>query len=439
MIPSAEDSNVVLNVTSRMKFLPVVTSFVEQAARAISLGKKEALALTLAAEEIFTYLCHLTASSHNLKIWCMDMGYGVRTKFIFAAADFPLQVFNLTASISIDEDTSPEEMGLLIASRSVDRFEFFGDDTNSFHLLLIKEKSYPEIPLKAAVPVPALAQCEIVQPDADNLKVFADRVLQHYPEILTPRVCRYPGKLVDMVSSGNMQAALATDPSGTIGAGILWAFYNSRIIECFGPFVFNQPAAAAISEALLETCLGNIAHASAVVLINRFPTPEIPPGYFELLGSLNVQTSSVVTERYVCFRQLKEDPGALIWGHTDIEDFLRREYERLSLPRKIRMFQDAGETQNTASVLSTVFDRARRRVNLRPVRSGADMVQNIKRHIQFLQKESAAEIFFEIDTGRSWQPAFVPALLQNGFKPKLLVPYGGSADMIIFQWGPASS
>ena len=443
MIPSADDSNVVLNVTSRMKFLPVVTSFVEQTARAISLGKKEALALTLAAEEIFTYLCRLTTSICNLKIYCTDMGYGVRTDFVFAAANFSLRAFNLTAAVAVDDTASLDEMGLLIASRSVDWFEFFEDQEHTLHLSLIKEKRYPEVKPEAVLPVQPSTQFEIVRADSDNLKVFAGRVLRYYPEILTPTVCRYPGKLVDMVSSGSMSAALALDSSKTADAevegGILWAPFNQHTIECFGPFVFNHPASNAISEALLDTCMGDIAHTPSVALINRFPTPELPPGYFESLGTLDIRSSGAVTTMPVYFRQLKEDPGARVWGHVDIEAFLRREYDRLSLPRRITMFQDVGEMQNSDSVLSTIFDRIRGQITLSPVCPGTDMARNIKQHIQLLQNESAAEIFFEIDTGRSWQLAFVPALLQNGFKPKMLVPYGSSADMITFQWGPASS
>ncbi len=441
MTLSANDSNVVLNITSRMAFLPVVTSFVEQTAKAMTLGKNEALALTLAAEEIFTYLCRLTTSICNLKIYCADMGYGVRTDFVFAAANFCLRAFNLTATVAVDDAASLDEMGLLIASRSVDWFDFFEDQDHTLHLSLIKEKRYPEVKPEAVLPVLPSTQFEIVRADSDNLKVFASRVLRYYPEILTPTVCRYPGKLVDMVSSGSMSAALALDSSKTaeVEGGILWAPFNQHTIECFGPFVFNHPAPNAISEALLDTCMGDIAHTPSVALINRFPTPELPPGYFESLGTLDIRSSGAVTTMPVYFRQLKEDPGARVWGHVDIEAFLHREYDRLSLPRHITMFQDVGEMQNSDSVLSTTFDRIRGQITLRPVCSGTDMTRNIKQHIQLLQKESVVEIFLEIDTGISWQLSFVPGILQSGFVPKMLIPYGGSADLIIFQWESASS
>ena len=45
-----------LVVTLRPSLLHVCTGFVEQSARALGLGAREALALTLAAEEVFSYL-----------------------------------------------------------------------------------------------------------------------------------------------------------------------------------------------------------------------------------------------------------------------------------------------------------------------------------------------------------------------------------------------
>jgi hypothetical protein len=42
-------------------------------------------------------------------------------------------------------------------------------------------------------------------------------------------------------------------------------------------------------------------------------------------------------------------------------------------------------------------------------------------------------IFFEMDLKESWQSHFTPALLKNGFEPKIVVPYGGRGDLLIFQ------
>lgn len=442
MKPIAEDSRLILTVTTRMAFLPVVTTFVEQTARAMTLANSDALALTLAAEEVFAYLCRLTTSGRNLTIRCTNTGYGVRTDFSFSAANFSLRAFNLTATVSADDTASLDEMGLLIASRSVDRFEFSEDRDHMLHLSLIREKRYPKASPAALPPLQFSAQFRIIPPDSDSLKAFSDRVLQQYPETLTPPVCHYPGKLVDMVSSGHMDAALAVDASGgatdgMVTGGILWTPYNQHTAECLGPFVFNPPAANAIAEALIDACLNHLARTSTVALICRLSTPELPPGYFESLGTLSIQSSGGAAAMPVYFRQLREDPGARVWGHADIEAFLNREYERLCLPRHISTYQDAGETLNAASVLSTVFDRSRRRVTLKPVRPGADMVRNIEGHIGLLRKESITDIFLEMDTGVSWQPAFVPGLLRNGFIPRVVIPYGGIADLIVFQWEAA--
>jgi hypothetical protein len=38
-----------------------------------------------------------------------------------------------------------------------------------------------------------------------------------------------------------------------------------------------------------------------------------------------------------------------------------------------------------------------------------------------------------MDLGIPWQSAFVPALLETGFVPRMIVPYAGKADTAIFQ------
>ena len=56
LLKNKNGSSVLLRIHDDMAFLPLATSFVEKAALAYGLADPEAMALTLATEEIFAYL-----------------------------------------------------------------------------------------------------------------------------------------------------------------------------------------------------------------------------------------------------------------------------------------------------------------------------------------------------------------------------------------------
>lgn len=131
-----------LTLTADLAYIPLVTAFMEQAAQGLGLARKEALALTLAAEELFTYLGRMIGPDPDLEIRCRGGGYYVRADFAFTARELNLRAFNLTSSVSLEDEASLEEMGLLIASRSVDHF-YLQREHQRLVLSLSKEKFYP--------------------------------------------------------------------------------------------------------------------------------------------------------------------------------------------------------------------------------------------------------------------------------------------------------
>jgi hypothetical protein len=44
-----------------------------------------------------------------------------------------------------------------------------------------------------------------------------------------------------------------------------------------------------------------------------------------------------------------------------------------------------------------------------------------------------------VDLGQAWQADFAPALLQNGFLARLVLPYAGEGDLVLFQFEGAGS
>ena len=428
------NQKVSVSVPTDMAFFPLATSFMEKAALAMSLDQPGALALTLATEEIFSYLCQVASPDQGVEIRCSNGGYYVRADFSFSVEDFNMRAFNLTATVSIDDETSLEEMGLLIASRSVERFQVSEDKGKGVRLTLIKERKYPEPDNETVPEVKPMPKFSIRFPDPEELKIFVILVNRHYPEQIIPNFFKYPGKIVDMVNGGEYQVALALAPAGQVGGGIVWHWAGLKTIECFGPYIFNQEQGSSMPEELIEACLGDIAKTPAVGLINRIPTHDIPQQYFEPLGYLTIFNRQESTTSFTAyFRQLQEDPGAAVWSHPELETFLRTEYVRLALPREIRQVSDMGETRSTFSVLSAEFDRSQKTVTLRPIRPGVDAEKNLISHLRLIGPEALSSIFFEMDLAEPWQTDFTPALLKNGFTPRMVLPYAGKGDIVIFQ------
>lgn len=333
------------------------------------------------------------------------------------------------------DTASLDEMGLLIASRSVERFCFAEDLQQCPELVLIKEKSYPA---PAGLDTPAIGPAgdfRIITPDPESLKLFVRLVAAHYPDHLYMDSFRLPGKVVDMVESGEYGVKLAVDERGQIGGGIIWRWVGTGTVESFGPYLFNQRADLGLSEELIDACIGQIAKTDAVGLISRYSTPELPGDYFESLGTINfVQPDGVMQPRPIYYRQLREDSGCRVWAHPDLEDFLRAEYSRLFFTREILLTRHEGEQRPPYSIFAPQFDRANRQITLRAIWDGADVADNLAQHVKVLRAEDLPNIFFEIDLAHAWQAGLTPALLEKGFRPRLVLPYGGKADVVVFQY-----
>jgi len=426
-----------LQVCAGEAYIPVVSSFAGNMAAALGLGKSEALALTLAAEEVFSHLCRVVPPEAGwIEIRCSGGGYYVRTDFVFPTADLNLRAFNITATVSLADDTEMEQMGLLLASRFVDRFQLDREDGQRLKLTLIKEKAYPMLQAEGvAAPVEPFESFTVRPPDSGELKLLAELAHEHYRDQVVPDALNYPGKLLDMVGGGEYQAAVAVGPSGAIGGGTFWHWTGARAVEWFGPYLFDRNRDARISTALLESCIGAIARSPAVVLINRFPTSEFPRQDFEYLGSVsNHAEDGAVSHRDAWARLMQEDLGSVVWAHPQLHDFLRKEYDRLVLPREIRLVTKQGEKRSPRSVLLSTFDRLQGNVTLQPIWPGDDFEENLVQHMDLFRKEGILDVFFAMDLGQSWEAEFSPGLLQNGFRPCIILPYAGRVgDLVLFQ------
>lgn len=186
----------------------------------------------------------------------------------------------------------------------------------------------------------------------------------------------------------------------------------------------------------MEAALERLGKSEAVSLICRYPTPQLPEGHFELLGRLDyVDSQGTYHEWPHFFRQLKEDPGTVVGAHPELERFLHQTYERLFLAREVRPARPEGEQRPDQSVFGANLDRGKALAILHPLWDGHDAGTNMESHVKLLRRDGFLNLFFNIDLGRPWETNLVPDLLEHGFQPRLVLPYGGSSDLVVFQHG----
>jgi hypothetical protein len=416
-------------------FIPLAAVFVSQAAKGLGLDVESAEEMALATEEVVAYLSRIGTTGQELSLHCAAGSHFIETNITLPISNLQLRSFNMTAKVSIDEDEAGlDQMGLLIASRMTDRFRISRSTSGNLVLTLDKELRYPEIEEDLQVHTPkALTHFNIRSPDAAQIKWFTRLVNHCYPACFFPMDFRYPGKVVDMAAAGDCHILLANGPAGEIGGGLVWQWEGAKTVEIFGPYIFHEGSHPDMARELLEACIGEVARTSALALISRTPTPQLPEGYLEVLGTLDTlgQSSKKVSSE-ACFRLMHEDTGSVVWVHPDLIPFLQREYRRLVFPRDIQPVVSDGEEQEPFSVLSVETDRRLGRATLRPIWPGEDCQDNLAAHMELLRQEEIGAIFFEMDLGVSWQTGFTPGLLKLGFAPRLILPYAGTADLVIF-------
>ncbi|MFH0960761.1 MAG: hypothetical protein V1897_18915, partial [Pseudomonadota bacterium] len=203
----------------------------------------------------------------------------------------------------------------------------------------------------------------------------------------------------------------------------------------FGPYVMGQPKDSSIPQKLIEHMLGSVARTSAVGLMTQCASPDLRTEYFEPMGNLSFMGPGQISCARTCYyRHLQEDPGTSVWAHQLVWDFIENEYEQHFFAREINVITDEGEHSFEKSVIAVEIVREAATAILKPVWWGQDDSSLIESYVSTLLKEQLFNIFFQMDLGRAWESHFTSGLMECGFEPRLLFPYAGTGDLLIFQY-----
>ena len=427
-----------LILTADEALLPVAVEFVASVAAAFGQSGTGRLKLRLATEEIFAHLCRGTSGIDTVEIACADRAYYTRVVYRIKGAHLDLRGLNITSGRASRSGERLDGLELAIAARSVDRLHIRAARDGSISLVVDKDKEYPRAPrVPATWPAPTGA-VSIEAATPERLKEFAARAAQSHPEAATPAFFAYPGRVVDMVAGREYRAVTAVDAAGHVAGGALLHFPNDRIVRLVGPYTYGTGEEEDLAGRVLEACLVSVARSAAIGVVSTTGLPAPLQAQFEILGHLisfapGDENGREAARTPALYRLLHEDPGCTVWSHPELVDYLEERYRTLVLAREIRTEWDAGEARSPASVFSAEIQRERAEVTLRPLLPGHDAAANLEGHLDLLRREGLVNVFFELDLGVPWHSTLVPALLSHGLRPCMLLPFGGHADLVLFQ------
>ena len=162
-----------LSTFTDTRFLPLVLSVVENGCRALGAGKTESLRLVLSSEEIFSHLAAVLPKKTPLQLGISTGIYYDQVEMSVPAGDIDLQALNLTASVSPEREDDLEEMGLLIAARSVDHLRILKNEKGGITFRIIKERAYPEAEVMPDLKMPEEARdMAIAESGSETLKTL---------------------------------------------------------------------------------------------------------------------------------------------------------------------------------------------------------------------------------------------------------------------------
>lgn len=422
------EKTVELLIPLRREMLPVAVGCAEQTAQAFGFGKQEQLSLSLAIEELFAFLVAQEVTQETFKVICRHGGYYLEAACFFSRRALPGKMLNMTARLSLEDENSLAEIGLLLAARTVDYLDIVMVKDGGMGIYLGVEKRYPEVTPEAFSQLPQKGY-DVCAPGKEEIKQFA-RLVTHFYAGEAPAFCRFPGKLADMLDSGEYDAVVVRDEKGNIGGGFVWQS-KGKMAEGYGPYVFA--AQDGLNVLLVEGALARLARTGLLCMTIRQPTAQVPKGYFEPVGEYCFMApDGTASCRTALYRQLEEDNGMAVFVHPLIEAFIRERYALLALPRQLRQAVYEGEGRLSHSAISTGVDRRQSSATLSVLIAGEDTEENLIRHTAALRNEGIKNILFELDLAKAEEVQLVPAILAAGFKPQLIIPWGGQGDTAVF-------
>jgi len=426
------DQSVSIELSADIAWIPLVQSVVENGAPVCGLENSKTMMLTIAAEEIVAHLAK-TAPGTRINFSLGSGGWHVKAEFSFKADPSHLWAMNLVTKTDADSEDGMDHLGLLLASRAVDSFTL-RIEGDTVHLTLQKDRDYPVVEPKATKRVKTRGELTIARsPEPELIKAACIAALGLYPSDTLPQPFFTPGKVADMVAAKDLDIAVALDKTGALAGLICWQTPSELGVSFSGPYLFDKEGQA--GEILTKHLINTVARTRAMGLFSELATTGLSTLDFESLGHLDIITADgEKSVQNVWYRHLREDMGASVWAHSTYLEFLEKRYKEQILMRDIKMADGQGETLPERSVFSARLRPETGEATLVPMVTGKDAALCIARHVKMLHKEKFSNIYIRLDLAYGWQASMGKSIMDNDFVPRLVLPYGGKSDILVFQY-----
>lgn len=412
-------------------FLPLAMEVVQKGAQGFGYHDHEAEGLVLAVRELFSFYKRHAAGGSAVEIEMEDQYYRLLLTISFRMANPDLRAFNLTWHPGRESNESPDMFGPMIAARTVSSLRIdFGTDEKVI-LRLSRDRNYTPAQPVALPPPDTLQTLRVADPSRDDLHHFATMAVTSGSRFLPPFLAR-PGMVADMLDTGHINALLLLGDDWIMG-GILWKPLSDSCLELFGPYVFiDDPEERAMS-LLLDEAVTRISRSRFRGLVRRQGPLADHERFFDFLGEIRLTgVDGAASHATYYYRQLKEEPGKVVYSSGQLAEFLSEQYERLCFPRQLRTASKNQALSRNSSVLAVELEHARSLAIIRPLCAGRDMSTNLASHLELLRNEGIINFIVEINTDRSEESAFTEALNTNGFVPRLIIPDAAHGDLVIY-------
>lgn len=404
--------------------MPVVVAFAESAAKSAGLAAPEITMLALSTEELFLALCSSIPGA-GITIRFQDRHYAA--DLLFQVPQPPdLRIFNITSRPDHETEAGLAEMGLFLASRACDQFSIRQMALGGWEIMLRKERSYPASaqPFQPHTPVPTWQLTTTPAPDL--VKQFSALIADSFAACQFPEEFTPPGRLLDKLASNEYGIILAQGEQGELAGGLIWHADEGRMVACFGPYLAAVTEPEQLATALCEKVAEQFGRSNRLGLVLYAPQQPPAAAGFEAAGSLAIPGGTIWTG----YRMLAEEFGSDAAVAAELMPFYTDWCSSMALARNIRAYHDDGETANGLTLFATRLNRSIGMARLTPLLVGRDAEAVLAEHLQLLDQEQFSAIYCTVDTGRPFDALLAPHLLKRGFIPRMLVPWGGTGDLI---------
>ncbi|WP_043600385.1 hypothetical protein [Solidesulfovibrio magneticus] len=430
-----DDLSLSMNIPPDTAFVCAVVQAAKAAAERVGMSPRESYRFQLTVEEFSLCLMGLAQSGEPLRIDLSGKRHLLRAAFSFTASNLSLGGLNITACAAVRAHDEPSRgLGLLLAAKAADRFHVEHVGGDRFRIVAEVDRRYPEWTPVHAGDQPRLPLRLAHDLDPARLSQAAALAVGAYPVWQCPGAFRTPERFADLVADGQVSCVRAVDAAGQTVGLLTWSPCSEQALLFSGPFVFApRETREAAAKLLVEAFLQAVARQRYAIVLSFRATADLPSGYFESLGNLQASAEDGCRQQPVIFRHLQEDMGQAVWCSPRIEDFVRQAYDRLAMARDLLPVEESAGRPRRESLLGTTLDRPRDLAELRPFLDGQDMAANLAAHVAAIRDKGIGRILFYMDLARPWEAALAGDLLQSGFTPKVVLPYAGQGDTVVWQ------